>query len=224
MDRKKIIGVLSILSVVFAIMILLVGTVSADDQTAPAVSGTGTAAKENRHAGHTWNSTIVQQQLQIAITRLGQQGVDISQAQADLTGGNTTAAMQWLHSYRAAHPAPKTNTTQQQQRLLAFVSHAEQTGIDVSQLKMAIQNNDTAGVKAWLTSYGETHKNSFPNSTRQQGVQAFTSHVPKSGTNATHIKTTVHTNSTTAMKSWGTGQFHKSTVHTNSTTPKGVSL
>jgi hypothetical protein len=213
MHLKKILGVLSLLSVVLSVT-LLAGAVSAADPST-AIPGSGTFTNEARHPGHAWNSTQSQQQLQTMITRLGQQGADISGPQADLAAGNLTAAMQWLHSYRSAHPGSMVNSTQQQERLQAFITHAEQTGVDVSQLKIALQNNDTAAVKAWMTSYMQAHKSQVTGSTQQQQkAQAFSSH-PKTGIR----------NNSTAMKSWGTfnGKAPGNFMHTNRTAVKGTS-
>ena len=60
---------------------------------------------------HAFNSTQMTSRLQAGITRLGQQGVDVSQVQADLTSGNLTAAMQWMTAYHKAHPATPNNRT-----------------------------------------------------------------------------------------------------------------
>ena len=52
-----------------------------------------------------WNSTLQTARLQSMLTNLSQQGVDVSQAQTDLTAGNTTAALQWLHQYLKTNPS-----------------------------------------------------------------------------------------------------------------------
>jgi len=53
------------------------------------------------------NSTRQAEQLQTRITRLSQQGVDVSGAQANLTSGNINGAMQWMAAYMKAHPPVK---------------------------------------------------------------------------------------------------------------------
>jgi hypothetical protein len=77
------------------------------------------------------NTTQQHQMFQSAITKLGQQGVDISQPQSEITSGNISSAMQWLKSYYQAHPEKMTkgirqqttgNITQQQ-RNAGFTSH-----------------------------------------------------------------------------------------------------
>ena len=49
--------------------------------------------------------------LQSDITKLSGQGVDVSEVQADLASGNTTAALQWMAAYHKAHPVKNVNTT-----------------------------------------------------------------------------------------------------------------
>jgi hypothetical protein len=58
---------------------------------------------------HVFNSTQEAASLQTALAHLGQQGVDISQAQADLASGNITAAMQWMAAYHKAHTVQNGN-------------------------------------------------------------------------------------------------------------------
>ncbi len=60
------------------------------------------------------------------------------------------------------------NATMQQERLQAFVTNLQKQGVDVSALQTAIQNNDTAAEKTWLTTYAEAHKGQSNNTTRQQ--------------------------------------------------------
>ena len=56
-------------------------------------------------------STQMAARLQTRVTKLGQQGVDVSEIQADLSSGNVSAAMQWLAAYHKAHPAQLGNGT-----------------------------------------------------------------------------------------------------------------
>ena len=60
---------------------------------------------------HAFNSTQETARLQSELTKLAQQGVDVSDVQADLTAGNVTAAMQWMAAYHQAHPAQNVNRT-----------------------------------------------------------------------------------------------------------------
>jgi hypothetical protein len=76
------------------------------------------------------NTTQQHQMFQSAITKLGQQGVDISQPQADIASGNISAAMLWLKSYFQAHPEQmakgprqQTGNGSQQLRSAGFALH-----------------------------------------------------------------------------------------------------
>jgi len=61
-----------------------------------------------------WGNTTTQTaRLQSALTKLGTQGVDVSQPQAEITNGDTKSAMQWLAAYHKAHPV-QGNTTRMQ--------------------------------------------------------------------------------------------------------------
>ena len=62
-------------------------------------------------AQHAFNSTQMTATLQSGITKLSGQGVDVSEVQADLASGNTTAALQWMAEYHKAHPVQNVNTT-----------------------------------------------------------------------------------------------------------------
>jgi hypothetical protein len=53
---------------------------------------------------HAVNATAQTARLQSRVTKLGQQGVDVSGVQADLASGNMNAAMQWIAAYHTAHP------------------------------------------------------------------------------------------------------------------------
>jgi len=55
------------------------------------------------HPGIMANSTQLMTRLQSGVTKLAQQGVDVS-VQADLASGNVDGAMQWMAAYHTAHP------------------------------------------------------------------------------------------------------------------------
>jgi len=114
-------------------------------------------------------SNVTQQQ-QI-ITRLEQEGVDVTELKTLLQNGNTDAAQTWLDSYMQAHrPAigmgmgngkpgmDLSNTTLQQQ----LVTRLEQEGVDVTELKTLLQNSNTDAAKTWLDTYFQNHRPSKP--------------------------------------------------------------
>jgi hypothetical protein len=57
------------------------------------------------------NATMQTERLQSMITKLGQQGVDITQVQADLTAVNTDAVKTWFETYRKDHPDTTLNAS-----------------------------------------------------------------------------------------------------------------
>jgi len=65
----------------------------------------------NSSRQHVVNATAQAERFQNAVTRLSQQGVDVSELQADLASGNTNAALQWMAAYHKAHPAQNPTTS-----------------------------------------------------------------------------------------------------------------
>ena len=55
------------------------------------------------HPGIMVNSTQLATRLQNGVTKLSQQGVDVSEIQADLASGNVNGARQWMAAYHTAH-------------------------------------------------------------------------------------------------------------------------
>ncbi len=68
-------------------------------------------ALHNDHPGMMADSPQLATRLQTGVTRLAQQGVDVSGVQADLASGNVHAAMQWMAAYHTAHPSQNGNGT-----------------------------------------------------------------------------------------------------------------
>ena len=77
---------------VFAMLALVIGTVSAVDTTGFSVHGNGTFFMGAGFHGHAGNITRQTQMIQSSLTKLGQQGVDVTEPQADIAGGNISAA------------------------------------------------------------------------------------------------------------------------------------
>jgi len=152
MDLKNYVGILSVFSIVFSVMALLVGTVGATDPAPPAFTGSGNFTHGN---GHHMSPDVM-------INMLEQKGVDVSQVKTALQNGDTAAVKAWFDSHRPAHNDQFGNSTQQQQKLQTLISTIEQEGVDVSQVKTALQNGDTATVKAWLDSHRPAHNDSMP--------------------------------------------------------------
>ena len=138
-----------------AIAVSVIGFVMSPVSAAAAASPQGDPAgmpAGNFAPHHVFNSTQEAIRLQTVFANLSQQGVDVSQAEADLTAGNLTAAFQWLMAYHQDNPGsagsalngPRQhmfNTTQQTARLQAVLTNLTQQGVDVSQA----QSDLTAG-------------------------------------------------------------------------------
>jgi hypothetical protein len=111
------------------------------------------------------NVTRQTRMVQSSLTKLGQQGVDTSQPQADIAAGNISAAMQWLKSYYQAHPdqtmtGPRQqpgNVTRQTRMIQSFVSKLEQQGVGVVELQSDIAGGNIPAAMQWLKSYFQDH-------------------------------------------------------------------
>ena len=64
----------------------------------------GLMALHKDHPGIMANSTQLAMRLQSGVTKIAQQGVDVSGVQADLASGNVNGVMQWMAVYHTAHP------------------------------------------------------------------------------------------------------------------------
>ena len=152
---------------IFTILALSIGTASALDTTGSFVHGNGTFPMGAGYHGHAGNVTWQTQMLQSSVTKLGQQGVDVSQPQADIAGGNISAAMQWLDSYHKTHTNNETwrnttghqtgNVTRQTQMLQSSVTKLGQQGADVAELQSDITNGNITAAMQWLKSYFQAH-------------------------------------------------------------------
>ena len=90
------------------------------------------------------------------ITRLEQDGVDVSEAKTALQNGDTGAVKAWLEAYRQTQK----NTIAQGNGQFGpekIIDRLEQEGVDVTEVKAALQNHDTASVKTWLDAYLKAH-------------------------------------------------------------------
>ena len=81
---------------------------------------------------HASNATAQAAHLQTVLTNLSQQGVDVSQATANLAAGNISGAMQDLMALHKDHPGTMANSTQLATRLRSGVTKLSQQGVDVS--------------------------------------------------------------------------------------------
>ena len=126
---------------------------------------------------HMFNSTQQAARLQTVLTNLSQQGVDVSQAQADLTAGNVKAAMQWLMTYRQDHPGSAAtgsgkhafNSTQQAARLQSEVMKLASQGVDVSEVQADLTAGNVTAAMQWMAAYHQAHPVQNANRTAWHG-------------------------------------------------------
>ena len=109
--QKRLPTTLTILIYLVSVAVLAMSPVSAADTATAVTMGTGAGHWPGHHGAFngTVNGTLQAERFQSLITKLGQQGADISRVQADLTAGNTTAVMQWFQQYRKDHPSAAVN-------------------------------------------------------------------------------------------------------------------
>ena len=151
------------------------------------------------------------------ITHLEQSGIDVTEVKTALANGNTDAVTTWLENHRAANPPVMmngsmrppldlTNTTEQQQ----ILTRLEKQGVDVTELKTALQNGNTDAAKTWLENYFETHRMEMgkgigrpgfdlTNTTEQQQIL---SRLEQQGVDVSELKTALQNGNTAAAKTW----------------------
>lgn len=106
---------------------------------------------------HGINATAQAARLQMLITNLSQQGVDVSKALADLAAGNTIGAMKDLMALHKDHPGMMANTTQQAARLQTGVTKLAQQGVDVSEVQADIASGNVSAAMQWMAAYHTAH-------------------------------------------------------------------
>ena len=144
----------ALITIIVSVIGLVLSPVSAATAFSPSgdTAGAGIAAGSTGYH-HPFNSTQQAARLQGVLANLSQQGVDVSQAQADLTAGNTTAAIQWLMAYHKDHPdlalsGPRqhvTNATAQATRVQTLITTLSQKGVDVSKALTDLTAGNTGG-------------------------------------------------------------------------------
>ena len=140
-------GSLGVLLLVLAVLGLGISPVSAAAGTSS--SGNSTALHGHGTGHHFAQNSTWQHTMQGSnITQFHTRGANVNASAAAFR--NTT------HEQKGSGFAP--NATMQQERLQAFVTNLQKNGVDVSALQTAIQNNDTAAEKTWLTTYMASHE------------------------------------------------------------------
>jgi len=218
-------GNLGVLLLVFAVLGLGISTVSA--ATGTSSSGNMTSLHGQGSGHHFARNSTFQHPLQgTNITPFHSRGANVNASAAAFR--NTT------HEKNGQGFA--VNATLHQARLQSFIAELQKQGVDVSTVQTALQNNDTAAVKAWVTSYKEAYQGQFGNTTHEQKsqgfavnatmqqahLQSFITRLQKQGVDVSTAQTALKNNDTAAVNSWLKSYFetHKDAL-TNSTRQQG---
>nr|WP_320162021.1 hypothetical protein [uncultured Methanoregula sp.] len=172
----------AIITIVVSVIGLIMSPVSAAAAYSAPSNPSGISAV-NSVSHHAFNSTQQTARVQAVLANLSQQGVDVSQAQADIAAGNLTAALQWLMAYHKDHPDTTpalngqrqhaVNATAQAARLQSGVTKLALQGVDVSEVQADIASGNVNAALQWLTAYHKDHPGTFAvNSSRQHAVNA----------------------------------------------------
>jgi hypothetical protein len=197
-------------------MIWVTGLVISPVGASAAFSPTGDTTVAGVHAGnaashHIFNSTQQAARLQTVLANLSQQGVDVSQAQADLTAGNTTAAVQWLMVYHKDHPdsalnSPRQkvmNATSQAARLQSLATRPGQQGIDVSKALADLAAGNTTGAMKDLMAFHKDRPGMMANSTQQAArLQTGVTKLAQQGVDVSEVKADLDSGNVSAAMQW----------------------
>ena len=112
------------------------------------------------------NATLQTERLQTLITRLGQQGVDVSQVQTDLITGNSDAVEAWFSAYFRTHPmspihqtgaGPAMNVTLRAERLQSLITGLARQGVDTATVQADLNAGNITTVIQWVKEYHRDH-------------------------------------------------------------------
>jgi hypothetical protein len=204
------------------IIVSVIGLVLSPVSAATAFSPSGDTAGAGIAAGsagyhHQFNSTQQAARLQGVLADLSQQGVDISQAQADLTAGNTTAAIQWLLAYHKDHPdlalnGPRQhvmNATAQAAHVQTLITTLSQKGLDVNKALVDLAAGNTTGAMKDLMALHKDHPGMMANSTRQAArLQTSITNLAQKGVDVSEVQIDLASGNVSAAIQW-MAAYHK---------------
>jgi len=166
---------------------------------------------------HAFNSTQQAARFQAVLANLSQQGVDVSQAQADLAAGNLTAARELIMAYHKAHPdlalsGPRQhviNATAQASRVKSIITTLSQKGVDVSKALADLAAGNTTGAMKDLLASHAFHPGTISNSTQQAArLQAIVTRLAQQGVDVTEVQADLTAGNVNAAMQWMTA-YHK---------------
>ena len=159
----------------------------------------------------------------------------VSASAVSSPSGNVTA----MHGHGAGHHFAS-NSTRQNTMTESLITRLQSQGVDISAVQTAIQNNDTATVNAWLTSYFEAHPATSGNTTRMQRgtgftvnatarqahLQSFITQLQNKGVDVSAVQTAIQNNDTAAVNAWFKSYFetHPATFGNTTRMQEGPAL
>ena len=135
------------------------------------------------------------------IAHLKQQGVDVSGLETAIQNGDTAAVKAWLDAHRGPDHMNQTGNgaCPDPGKLLTFL---KQQGVDVSGLETAIQNGDSAAIKAWFDAHpGPDHMSQTDNGNIPETGKLVTS-LRQQGDTVSVAETTSQNSDTNIVKTW----------------------
>ena len=217
-QRKDTTRAFALITIIVSVIGLVMSPVSA----AGAFSPSADPAVPGTHAGntayhHTLNSTQQAARLQAVFANLSQQGIDVSQAQADLAAGNVTAAMQWLMAYHKDHPdlalnGPRQhvmNATAQADHVQTLITTLGQKGVDVSKALADLAAGNTTGAMKDLMGLHTVHPGMKGNSTQEASrLQAGITKLGQQGVDVSDVQADLTSGNVSAAMQW-MAAYHK---------------
>jgi hypothetical protein len=166
-------SIISVLSIFLSIAGLVISPASSTMLNAPPNEMSGAVAQGIGHHG-IFNASSQTELLQTMITKLGAQGVDVRQAQADLASGNLTSARQWVMAYTKDHPGIMGNATRPRawnktlsaERIQSLLTNLSKRGINVSQAQADLAAGNTSAALHSLQAFPKDRSGVPVNSTR----------------------------------------------------------
>jgi hypothetical protein len=202
----------AIITIVASLIGLIMSPVSAMAAFSPSGDTAGTIADH-----HAFNSTQQAARLQSVLANLTRQGVDVSTAQADISAGNMTAAMQWLMAYHKDHPDTVTNglrqhamnTTAQAARIQTTLATLNQKGVDVSQAMADLTAGNITGAMKDLKTIQKDNPGLLANSTQQVArLQTGITNLARQGVDVSAVQADIASGNTDAAMKWMTA-YHQ---------------
>jgi len=184
--QKRIPKTLTILLYIASVAVLAISPACAADAATPAMIGQDAGHGPGHHGafnamfnatmqGPSMNATMQADHLQSLITKLGEQGIDISEVQADLDADNTDAVRTWFQEYfkdrpmafgnrtgikperNATMPGPFMNASLQAGHLQSLITKLGEQGVDIAEVQADLDAGNTDAVKEWITAYRKDH-------------------------------------------------------------------